>query len=112
MVRVSGQTRLKCAQGDTSSLRLRVKLGGDKVKNIQFICDELGLIGDFVEDNHELTNVVIDKGYLYKIPGEMTAKIPPCITDYSIRVTFIDGTVKTILYRQSLTILKMGGDNG
>lgn len=112
MVRVSGKTQITCVQGDTFCLRLKAKIGGDKIKKIQFICKELNLEGDFVEDNHELVNGVIDKAYLYKIPAEATENIPPCITDYSIRVAFVDGTVKTALYRQPLTILKMGGDNG
>ena len=112
MVRVSGNTQLVCVQGDTFCIRLKAKIGGDKVKKLRFVCNELKISGDFTEDNRTLVNGVTDKGYIYKLAPEITAKIPPCITDYSIRVEFVDGTVKTAVYRQPLTILKMGGEDG
>ena len=106
MIRLSGRTQLTCVQGDTFSIRIRVRLGMDKIKSLEFICSELGIEKPFIDDNRTIVNGKVDKGYLFKMDGETTASLPPCITDYSIRVNYIDGTVKTVAYKQSLTILE------
>lgn len=106
MIRLSGRTQLTCVQGDTFAIRIRVRLGLDKIKSLEFICSELGIEEPFLDDNHTLVNGKVDKGYLFKMDSETTASLPPCITDYSIRVNYIDGTVKTVTYRQSFTILE------
>ena len=106
MIRLSGRTQLTCVKGDTFAIRIRVRLGMDKIKSLEFICSELGIEKPFIDDNRTIVNGKVDKGYLFKMDGETTASLPPCITDYSIRVNYIDGTVKTVAYKQSLTILE------
>lgn len=56
MIRLSGRTQLTCVQGDTFAIRIRVRLGLDKIKSLEFICSELGIEKPFIDDNRTIVN--------------------------------------------------------
>ena len=108
MIRISGNTSLCLVQGDTFNLRLKVRYGYDVIKSVVFSCPELNISKPFELTTIEGADGKEKRYYLLTIPASDSEKLPPCITDYSVTVTFQDGTVRTAAYRQQFTVLKKG----
>lgn len=69
------------------------------VKEVHFICSDLGLdirLGKYLVDN--------EINYCLELSKEETSQFSPCITDYDIKIIFVDDNIYTASYRSSFII--------
>ncbi len=105
MIRIAGDTRINLVIGDDLTYWIEVSKGIELIDKIEFICAELSISETMQKQtfNNDLADV--REGFAVVVSHTITTGYTAGNYTYSIRVTFADGTIRTMVYEENLAVL-------
>lgn len=104
MMHIEGDVRINLVIGDDLTYWIGVDEGMELIDKVEFICSDLSI--DEYMENMVFSNSLPEKtGYSLVISHTTTEGYSAGMYKYSVKLTDIAGTIRTIVYEEELRVL-------